>query len=156
MKLSREEYLDIRFSDLTTVFTSLLPVEQRAAFRGQDLRKLFTEAADLATNIRLSPTTYLFSSEHDLGEPLFTGDIQGLKIINQASGQPIRSLDIIEATQDGKIGEKLCVVHPALVRKGKESGDDITLVKPTVLCNFDCPVTRRKKTKDRAGEAMEQ
>lgn len=152
MKLKRERYLDLRCSELSNALVSLLPTDQRATFRGQELRKLFTEAAELATNIRLSPTSYTFNSDYVAGGPLFMGEIREMRIINEASGQPIRSLDVVKKAHDGRIGIKLCLLHPALVRKSKESGRDVTLVKATMLCNFDHPVTRRRKTKDSAGQ----
>lgn len=148
MKSLREKYLDSRCSELSKLLVSLLPANQRTTFRRQDLRKLFSEAADLATNIRLSPATYLFACNYGEGNPLYLGENRAFKIINQASGQPIRSSDVFKSNQDGKIGEKLCLIHPALVRKGKESGRDVNLVKATMLCSFDYLMARRRKTKD--------
>ena len=59
----------------------------------------------------------------------------------------MRSVDVIHPGPDGKIGRILFIVHHALVKKGKNGGRDITLVKATVLCKFDYPVTRGKKAK---------
>jgi hypothetical protein len=123
------------------------PAGKKMAFRPGELRKLFTEAADLARDIRISPVTYQVAHKYSIVEPLFCDDLHQFRVINQDSAQLIRKSDNIKAAQDGKIGKKLCVVHPALVRKGKNGGRDIVLVKATILCSFDRPGTRQKKTK---------
>lgn len=134
----------------------LLPADQKAAFHSQELRKFFAEAADLAKNVRLSPATYYYQCRCNVGASFFGPGNHDFKIIDQASAQLVRTSDTFKVTtRDGRIGEMLCVVQPALVRKGKNGGRDITLVKATILCNLDHPVVRRKKTKQVSGGGLE-
>jgi hypothetical protein len=120
----------------------LVPADQTMAFRSEGLRNVFRDAADLARNIRLSQANYQYAGSCNTVETLFLDEVRRFQIIDQASAQPVRTSDTVTGRRDGRIGEKLCVVQPALVRKGKNGGRDITLVRATILCNLDQPVVR--------------
>lgn len=156
MTTRREKYLHGRCSKLEETLRMLVPADQTMAFRSEELRNVFRDAADLAKNIRLSQANYQYVGSCKTGETLFLDEVRRFKIIDQTSAQPVRNSDTMTGRQDGRIGEKLCVVQPALVRKGKNGGRDITLVKATILCNFDHPVVRPKKTKKVALDAAAQ
>jgi hypothetical protein len=148
----REACLKNIFSRLQEVLIHLLPEAAQRDFDAEGLAHLVKTSDSLASNIRLCPTTYRFIAHFEprnAAEPtaLYEQDMERCKLIDQAKSQPVRSTDVINAGPDGKIGTLRCVVHHALVRKGKSGGRDITLVKPTILCSFDSPVTRRKRAR---------
>jgi hypothetical protein len=148
----REACLGDCFGQLQEVFLQFLPETARQTFHSKGLANLVRDSATLASNIRLCPTTYRLIEQFEprnAAEPtaLYKEDIERYKLIDQAKSRPVRSTDVINAGPDGKIGTLRCVVHHALVRKGKNGGRDITLAKPTFLCNFDSPVTERKRSR---------
>lgn len=108
------------------------------------LLEIFKEASDLAHEMRLSPQPYAFDiafrySASNRNRFLFDGEIDKYRIINTATCQPLRDDDLVTAARDGRFGQKLCVVHPALVRRsGIEQGDTI-LTKATILVSLDLP-----------------
>ncbi|KAF7511580.1 hypothetical protein GJ744_004168 [Endocarpon pusillum] len=134
---------------------TLLPAEQKASFRSQELRNIFEEGADLAKNIRLSPAAYRYQNYCNVGEPLLGQQMDGIKVVDQATAQLIRPSDTFIANRDGRVGEMLCVIQPGLVRMGRNGGRNITLVKATILCRFDHPVVRRRKAKKIKGEELD-
>ena len=156
MTANREKYLDLRYAELSDLLRTLLPVDQTTASHWEALRKIFSEAADLAKNMRIAPSTYVFASDYDIGGPLSLDDSVKFKIIDQATAQHLRSSDLMKATPDGRVGQKLCVIHPGLVRKGQNDGREIVLVKPTILCKFDHHLGRRRKIKQATVESGEQ
>ncbi len=155
MQVVREKHLHKRCSELEEMLKTLLPLEHKPSFRSQELRDIFEEAANLAKNIRLSPAAYQYQICCNIGGPLFGQQMDGFKAIDQATSQLIRPSDVFKATQDGRVGEMLCVIQPGLVREGQNGGRNITLVKATVLCRFDHPVVRRRKAKKITGEALD-
>jgi hypothetical protein len=156
MKTRQGKYLHSRCSELEETLRMLVSADQTMAFRSEKLRNVFRDAADLAKTTHLSRANYQYAGSCSTGETLFWDEFRRFKIIDQANAQPIRNSDTMAARRDGRIGEKLRMVQPALVRKGKNGGRDITLFKATILCNFDHPVVRRKKTKKVAVDATAQ
>jgi len=109
--------------------------------------EIFKDAAELAHQIRLSPQLYNFvtafrCTDSNRDRVLFDEDKAKYKLINAANCQPLRDSDITEAGLNGRIGRKLCVIHPALVRSGGTERDDITLTKATILATLDHPIRR--------------
>jgi hypothetical protein len=160
--LSRERHacLSDHFCQLRDLLIRLLPEAARRGFDADGLAHLVKDSANIASDIRLCPTTYRFIAHlepRNAAEPtaLYEQDMGRYNLIDQAKSQPVQSTDVINAVPDGKIGTLRCVIHHALVRKGKAGGRDITLVKPTILCSFDSPVTRRKRVKQGISESEE-
>ena len=151
----RKKHLHKQCSELEEMLKTLLPVEQKATFRSQELRNIFEAAADLAKNIRLSPAAYRYQHRCSVGEPLLRQQMNGFKVIDQATAQLIRPSDTFKANRDGRVGGMLCVVQPGLVRMGQNGGRNITLVKATILCRLDHPVVRAKKVKKIMGEELD-
>lgn len=147
MKEEREMFLSRRCSKLVEILRVRVPADQALTFRSQELRDIFTEAAELAKNIRLSTAVYEYRYSCKMGEALFLHEIQDFNVLDRSTAQLLRSSDMIQAGPDSRIGEKLCMIHPAFVRKGKNGGRDITLVKATILCGFDQPIHRRRTKK---------
>jgi hypothetical protein len=109
--------------------------------------ELFKDAAELAHQIRLSPRLYNFvtdfrSNDSNRKRVLFEEDKAKYRIINAANCQPLRDSDIIEVGPNGRIGQKLCVIHPSLIRSGGTERNDMTLTKATILATLDHPIRR--------------
>ena len=49
---------------------------------------------------------------------------------------------MIDVDEDGRAGEKLCVVHPALIHRGRHGKADKTLVEAMLLVKLDRPLLR--------------
>ncbi len=146
----RNEYLGEICQTLAEVLVKFLPEDQQANFRFARLLAIFKEAADLAHQIQLSPHKYGYEAAFGYRDPnrdriLFDGDRKEYKIINAANAQPIRDSDIIKAGPNGRIGKKLCVIHPALVRRREGDRQDTVLNKATILARLDAPVTRPQR-----------
>jgi hypothetical protein len=73
------------------------------------------------------------------------------RIINAANRQPLRDTDIVEAGPNDRVGKRLCIVHPALLRNGGKWRSDIIVTKATILASLDRPISRAEKTKTHAG-----
>jgi hypothetical protein len=144
---SRDKYLHAQCLKLAGILVLFLPEDQREKFQCESLMELFKDAAELAYQIRLSPQLYDFvtpfrCSDSNRDRVLFDEDKVKYKIINAANCQPLRDSDIIETGLNGRIGKKLCVIHPALVRNGGTKRDDTTLTKATILATLDHPICR--------------
>ena len=108
--------------------------------------------AELAHNIRLSPFSYDFPASFKPNDSaksrvLRSEDLGKYKLMDAQTGQPIRGPSSVVVGKDGRAGEKLCVIQPALVRRGINGAKDVTLVKATVLASFDSPTLRRGKAR---------
>ena len=148
----RNEYLEEQCRTLAKVLVEFLPDDQKANFRFAGLVTIFKDAADLAHQIQLSPQSYGYETAFRYSDPnstwvLFNNERTEYKIINAANSQPIRDSDIIEAGPNGRIGKKLCVIHPALVRRGQGERGDIVLTKATILASLDKPISRPQRAK---------
>jgi hypothetical protein len=107
---------------------------------------------------RLSSIDFVVRSDRPkaLRAALYPVDRERFEIIDQARGLPLKSTEIVEEAPDGSIGEKLCVIFPALVRKGSDNGRDIVLVKATILAALHGPVIRRRTRKPIPSEETAQ
>jgi hypothetical protein len=129
-----------------------MPSPHRASFSKEQWLKIVTEAAELSRSIRLSPAFYEFEidfvprdSMHS--RVLYGADLERYKAVDNASGQPIRGVKNVVIGINGRIGEKLCVIHPALKRRGKSVEKDVVLVPTTILVKLDLPAIPRGKAK---------
>jgi hypothetical protein len=116
---------------------------------------MFREAADLAYEIRLSEQPHKFDiasrwSELNRDRVLFNKDRAKSRIINVANRQPLRDTDIVEAGLNDRVGKRLCIVHPALLRRGGKGRSDIIRTKATILTSLNRPISRSEKTKTHA------
>lgn len=146
----RKKFIEEQCLAITKVLILFLPDGQEPVLNSESLSDIFREAADLAQQIRLSPQPYQFVidfrySDFNRDRILFETERAKYRIINAANGQAFRDSDIVEAGYNGRIGKKLCVVHPALVRKGEKEGEDVVLTKATILASLDKPIGRPPK-----------
>ncbi|ERF70435.1 hypothetical protein EPUS_04713 [Endocarpon pusillum Z07020] len=146
----RDEYLEGQCRTLAEVLMEFLPDDQKANFRFAGLMTIFKDAADLAHQIQLTPQSYGYDTAFWYSDPnsarvLFDDERREYKIINAAYSQPIRDNDIIEVGPNGRIGKKLCVIHPALVRRGQGERGDMVLTQATILASLDKPISRPQR-----------
>ena len=133
-------------------FKTILPSNSEVDFDVQECHKIIAAAADLAHNIRMSTVSYTYGTILEPAAPvdqrfMFIDEVKTFTVINSSTGQPLKASSMFDTAQDGKIGEKLCVLHPALTRRGTGGGEDITIIKATVVVKFDQEV--KKMTKKR-------
>lgn len=57
----------------------------------------------------------------------------------------MRPDSILKVTDDGRIGEEMLVVSPALVRAQKDGKGKVMVCKPTVLVKLDEPMGKRSR-----------
>ncbi|KAF7513227.1 hypothetical protein GJ744_010623 [Endocarpon pusillum] len=148
----RNEYLEEQCRTLAEVLVEFLPDEQKANFRFAALAAIFKDSADLAHQIQLSLQSYGYETAFRYSDPdstrvLFKNERTEYEITNTANSQPIRDSDIVEAGPNGRIGKKLCVIHPALVRRGRGERADMVLTQTTILASLDKPVSRPPRAK---------
>lgn len=67
-----------------------------------------------------------------------------------ANRQPLRDTAIVEAGLNDRVGKRLCIVHPALLRRGGKGRSDIIRTKATILTSLNRPISRPEKTKKHA------
>lgn len=150
----RNEYVQQQCRVLAQVLVQLIPDHQDIGLCLDTLMEIFKEAADLAHQIRLSPQPYQFEidfrhSDFNRDRVLFETERATYKIINAANGQALRDSEILEAGSNGRVGKKLCVIHPALVRKSEKDHEDVVLTKATILASLDKPIGRPQKIEEK-------
>lgn len=110
---------------------------------------LIAPAIDVSMSIRLSTSDYRISSRilkhSDQGIMAYINDIQRCEMMDILSHKIIRPDSVLKVAEDGRIGEQMLVVQPALLRAQKEGGGNILLCKPTILVRLDEPMGRRNR-----------
>ena len=147
---ARSKYIANTSSVIGGIFFELMPGSTRNSFQLAECQEIVSEAADFGDNIRLSAAAYQFlydfvPKSHPESRVLYLADFQKFKVIDQASGQPVRGSTIAVVDGRARVGEKLCVIHPALIRQGRGGDKDVLLVKATILVKLDRPVVRKGK-----------
>ena len=122
----------------------------------RECHQIVSDAGVLARNMRLTTSQYGFdfdANPTDAGDKraLYHSDIKNYKIIDCATGEQLLNSHTVEQDDAGKVGERVCTVHPALIRWGVAGGGDLVLVSATILVNFDRQVRRAPKVKGSKG-----
>ena len=148
----RVEWLRGVDKTIGAILTKLMPQGRQSDYEVQSFGTLSTECEDLAANIRLSNASYTFIAEFCANNTpesriLYERDLRQYRVLNEATGQPIRGEKSVQVGLDGRVGEKLCVVHPAMVRCGQSGESGLTLIPATILVKLDMPEVRRGKMK---------
>lgn len=149
---SRADYLNAETQEIARNLLALLPRNHEPTFDYAELKAIMEEASQLATSIRLTPKSYRFCYAFQAADDrelrmMFPVDRERFEIIDQASGMPLKPTDVVQEAADGSIGEKLCIIFPALVREGRTESGEIELVKATILVALHGPVRRERKPK---------
>lgn len=107
-------------------------------------------AVQVGANMRLSTETYRTTSRL-AGKPsdqtsMFNHEVQRCNMIDLSSHKIIRPDSMLKVGDDGRIGELMLVVQPALIRTPREAGPNAVLCKPSMLVRLDEPMGRKSKT----------
>jgi hypothetical protein len=126
--------------DIAKHFSTIMPPDQDGKALDEECRKIIAAAADLALNIRLSTVHYAFEVAADLSVPgdgvLTESEMQKYEIINADTGLQLRTSSLVFSDKEGRVGEKLCTLRPALVRSGGDGSRGLVLVKEVIIVNF--------------------
>lgn len=106
-------------------------------------------AVQVAANMRLSTENYRTTSRL-AGKPsdqssMFLHEVQRCNMIDLSSQKIIRPDSVLKVGEDGRIGEQILVVQPALIRTPREAGPNAVLCKPSMLVRLDEPMGRKSK-----------
>lgn len=114
------------------------------------LDQIINPAIQVATNMRLSTASYRTTSRIAGKNPehlftMYVNELQRLHMMDLFSHKIIRPDSVLKVAEDGRIGEQMLVVQPALLRSQKDGGGTVVLCKPMVLVRLDEPMGRRNK-----------
>lgn len=111
--------------------------------------QLVFPAVQASVSIRLSTTNYRITSrimKSDQNTAVYVYEVPSYEMMDIMSHKIIRPDSIIKVADDGRIGEQILVIQPALLRDQKEGNGSVLLCKPTVLIRLDEPMGRRNRS----------
>lgn len=135
---------------LYNALSYLIPTAENKKDAWKELHDhIVNPAVQVATNMRLSTETYRTTSRL-AGKPseqssMFIHEVQRCNMIDLSSHKIIRPDSILKVGEDGRIGEQMLVVQPALIRTPREAGTNAVLCKPSMLVRLDEPMGRKSK-----------
>lgn len=114
------------------------------------LDHIIQPAIQVSTSMRMSTATYRMTSrmagKHaDQASTMYVQELQRCHMMDVASHKIVRPDSALKVAEDGRIGEQLFVLQPALVRSHKDGGGNLVLCKPTMLVRLDEPMGRKNK-----------
>lgn len=135
---------------LQTLLSFLLPAIDRKKDGWKELYDhIVCPAIQVSTSMQLSSANYWITSRMpkppDQSTAVFVNEIQKCEMVDITSHKIIRPDSVLKIAEDGRIGEQMLVVQPALLRGQKDSGSSIILCKPTVLVRLDEPMGRKNR-----------
>ena len=150
MQLQKASYVQATLDEIVAHLEVVVEEHGSIDFDAGVCRKTITRAADLAHNIRLSTTEYRFEFHFDPKTPskdrvFFIQDLDRFNVVDCKTAQPLPRSSSVNADENGRVGEMISTIHPALQRKGHNGGEDLELIKATVLVRFDREVQRAAK-----------
>ncbi len=153
VRASREKYLHGFSTALLNAMAILNPVTARIREVQEACLDFVSDAELLADKIRLCTneyeTVFPFSyNEAPEQRVMYEGNLDEYDIIDGATGTKLRQATKPIAASDGRVGEMVCVVYPAFVRKASNSKARTQLCKATIVVAFDCAIPRGGKRKD--------
>lgn len=134
---------------LSTALSSL--VSSSSPTDPLDLHKqIVLPSIALANKLRLSTTDYRlvfhpFSRDPGKARTAYQYEIQNSSMMDLMTHKVIRPDSVLKVAEDGRIGEEVLVVSPALVRDQKEGKGKVMVCKPTVLVKLDEPMGKRSR-----------
>jgi hypothetical protein len=133
---------------LVCIFQKLIPGAESQGFNINRCHDLVELAAGLVVSIRSSPSTYrfeypFFPNDDPRTLALFQRELGIFRMIENVNGHAVRNAGGLIVDADGKIGEKLCVIHPTLIHVGQDGAANLTLEKATILVKLDNPQSRQ-------------
>ncbi|CAD6591487.1 MAG: hypothetical protein ASARMPREDX12_005190 [Alectoria sarmentosa] len=125
------------------------PANDESSF--EELHKqIILPAIQLATKLRLSTTDYRlifhpFTRDPSKSTTAYHYEIQNSSMMDIMTHKIIRPDSILKVAEDGRIGEEMLVVSPALVRNQRDGNGRVMVCKPTVLIKLDEPMGKRSR-----------
>ena len=112
-------------------------------------KQVVLPAIEIATAMRVSMTDYqletrLFKKAPEKANAIYHNEIQHYQLVDNATHKIVRPDSTLKTADDGRIGEELLVVSPALLRK-KDENHRAIICKPTILIKLDEPMGKRSK-----------
>lgn len=135
---------------LYSALSYLIPTAESKKDAWKELHDhIVNPAVQVAANMRLSTETYRTTSRL-AGKPpdqnsMFIHEVQRCNMIDLSSHKILRPDSVLKVGEDGKIGEQVLVVQPALIRTPREAGPNVVLCKPSMLVRLDEPMGRKSK-----------
>ena len=117
----------------------------------EEIHKQFVlPAIQLSVKLRLSTTDYRlasrrFAKESGQGANVFVHEIKDSSTIDIATQKIIRPDSNLKVADDGRIGQEMLVLTPALLRDQKGGISRILICKPTILVKLDEPMGKRSR-----------
>lgn len=112
-------------------------------------KQIVLPAIELATAIRVSMVDYhfavrLFNKAAEKQHTIYHNEIPHYQLVDNATHKVVRPDSVLKIAEDGRIGEELLVVSPALMRK-KDEDHRAIICRPTILLKLDQPMEKRSK-----------
>ena len=134
---------------LSSALSSLIsdsPIDKADA--GSLHQQIILPAMHLANQLRLATTDYRlifrpFTRDPSRSSTAYHHEIPNSSMVDVATHKIIRPDSVLKIGEDGRIGEEMLVVSPALVRDPKEGKGKVLVCKPTVLVKLDEPMGKR-------------
>lgn len=111
--------------------------------------KIVIPAMELALNIQLTSGRYYFYPRTGLVPPaerrLTFERISEHTMIDMSTRRTLKDNSPVMSADDGTIGEKIFVLEPGLVRRGRGGNPDVLMRKVVYLVKLDRPLGKRPK-----------
>lgn len=108
-------------------------------------------AIALATKHRLSTSSYILTSrlftnrDPAKATHAFVYEIKDSSMVDIATEKVLRPDSVLKIAEDGRIGEEMLVVTPALLRVQGDGKSKMLVCKPRILVKLDEPMQKRGK-----------
>lgn len=111
--------------------------------------QVFVPALQFSNSIHLSTVDYHLLTQlrkpSEKSKTMFRHELQRCEMMDMTSHKMIRPDNILKMADDGRIGEQMLCVQPALLRTNRDSAGSIILCKPIILVKLDEPMARRSR-----------
>lgn len=140
----------LRISLITAVASVLPGVVESEPSQKNLFEKVIEPAVDLAVKIQTSAAEYRFNPriamKGQLGRRSVTSsDIPDFKIVDIKSGKHLRADSQVVPDNNGRIGDRLLILTPALVRC-RPGSRSVRLSQEAILVELNSPLGRRRRS----------
>lgn len=113
-------------------------------------KQIILPAIQLSMKLRLSTSDYILTSRRFVkdsgpGSSVYVYEIKDSSMIDVTTQKVIRPDSNLKIAEDGRIGQEMLVLTPALLREQGDGKRRILVCKPTVLVKLDEPMGKRSR-----------
>ena len=113
-------------------------------------KQIVLPAIQLSTKLRLSTSDYVLTSRRFVkdsgpGSSVFIYEVKDCSMIDITTQKIIRPDSNLKIAEDGRIGQEMLVLTPALLRDQKDGKSRVLVCKSTVLVKLDEPMGKRSR-----------